>query len=162
VPTAFVNTAYSATPVTASGGTSPYVWSASGLPAGLVISSSTGTISGTPTTAGTYPVTVSVTDAAGGSASQAISMTVSYPAVVVANQSFAGKLGKPFSAQLKASGGNGSYSWSAVSLPAGYSLSSSGLLTGTPSKTGKVTFTATATSLGQSGSGSITVNVTRK
>lgn len=46
----------------ATGGTSPYTWSASGLPAGLWISASTGTISGTPNTAGTSTVTVTATD----------------------------------------------------------------------------------------------------
>ncbi|MBC6451753.1 proprotein convertase P-domain-containing protein, partial [Actinokineospora xionganensis] len=47
---------------TASGGTTPYTWSATGLPAGLSISSSTGTITGTPTTAGTSNVTITATD----------------------------------------------------------------------------------------------------
>ena len=46
----------------ATGGTTPYSWSATGLPAGLTISSS-GLISGTPTTAGNYSVTATVTDA---------------------------------------------------------------------------------------------------
>jgi subtilisin family serine protease len=45
----------------ASGGTPPYSWSATGLPPGLSISGS-GLISGTPTTAGSYTVTVTVTD----------------------------------------------------------------------------------------------------
>jgi hypothetical protein len=44
-------------------------YSASGLPAGLSINSSTGLISGTPTTAGTYSVTVTATDTIGASGS---------------------------------------------------------------------------------------------
>ncbi|HEY0639236.1 MAG TPA: S8 family serine peptidase [Pseudonocardiaceae bacterium] len=50
--------------MTASGGTPPYTWSATGLPPGLSINASSGLISGTPTTPGTY--TVTVTASAGG------------------------------------------------------------------------------------------------
>jgi subtilase family serine protease len=57
----------------ASGQTLTY--SASGLPAGLSISSS-GLISGTPTTAGTYPVTVTAKDTTGASGSASFTWTV--------------------------------------------------------------------------------------
>ncbi|SDP12430.1 Serine protease, subtilisin family [Lentzea jiangxiensis] len=50
--------------LSASGGTPPYTWSVSGLPAGLTANAS-GAISGTPTTAGTSTVTATVTDSAG-------------------------------------------------------------------------------------------------
>ncbi|WP_203915471.1 M14 family zinc carboxypeptidase, partial [Rhizocola hellebori] len=53
----------------ATGGTPPYTWSATGLPPGLSINSSSGQITGAPTTAGTYSVTVSATGGATGSAS---------------------------------------------------------------------------------------------
>jgi hypothetical protein len=53
----------------ATGGTTPYTWSATGLPTGLAINSSTGVISGSVGRAATYTVTVTAVDAAGRSAS---------------------------------------------------------------------------------------------
>lgn len=47
---------------TASGGTSPYNWSATDVPAGLELNVSTGKLSGTPTTAGSYSINVTVSD----------------------------------------------------------------------------------------------------
>jgi len=51
-------------------------YSASGLPTGLSISSSTGLISGTASTAGTYQVTVTAKDSTGASGSASFSWTV--------------------------------------------------------------------------------------
>ncbi|WP_228769644.1 proprotein convertase P-domain-containing protein [Actinokineospora alba] len=58
-----------------SGGTSPYTWSATGLPAGLSIASSTGTITGTPTAAGTSNVTITATDSSSPAKSGSASFT---------------------------------------------------------------------------------------
>jgi hypothetical protein len=60
----------------ATGGTTPYTWSATGLPTGLSINSSTGLISGTASRAGGFAVTVTAADAAGASASTAFSWAV--------------------------------------------------------------------------------------
>ncbi|MCP2246072.1 S8 family peptidase [Lentzea aerocolonigenes] len=62
--------------LTASGGTAPYTWSATGLPTGLSIGSSNGLVTGTATTAGTYNVTVTATASAGGSGSTSFTWTV--------------------------------------------------------------------------------------
>ncbi len=71
-----VGTAISSFTMSASGGTSPYTWTATGLPAGVTIGSSTGTVSGTPTTAGTYSVTVTAKDAAAVTGSTTFTFTI--------------------------------------------------------------------------------------
>jgi subtilase family serine protease len=73
--TSTVGTAVSLT-MHASGGTGSFTWSATGLPAGLSIASSTGVISGTPTTAGSSSVTVTAHDTASGTASASFTWTV--------------------------------------------------------------------------------------
>jgi 5'-nucleotidase len=61
--------------IAADGGTTPYAFSATGLPDGLTLSA-TGVLSGTAPAAGTYPLTVEVTDAVGGSATGTVTLTV--------------------------------------------------------------------------------------
>jgi hypothetical protein len=63
--------------MSASGGTAPYTWSATGLPAGLSINSSTGLISGTPTTAATYNTTVTARDTTSATGSASFTWTIS-------------------------------------------------------------------------------------
>ncbi|MEV8512184.1 ExeM/NucH family extracellular endonuclease [Dactylosporangium sp. NPDC051484] len=61
--------------LSASGGTAPYTWTATGLPTGLAISSS-GVVSGTPAAAGVSSVTVTATDSTGASASASFDFNV--------------------------------------------------------------------------------------
>ena len=73
-----VGVAYSQT-LAATGGTPPYTWSITTgiLPAGLTLNTSSGAISGTPTTAGgPTSMTFKVTDAASGTATKPISITI--------------------------------------------------------------------------------------
>ncbi|HEX4724531.1 MAG TPA: putative Ig domain-containing protein [Pseudonocardiaceae bacterium] len=72
--TGTVGTAVSLT-LSASGGTAPYTWTATGLPTGLSISSA-GVISGTPSAAGTFSVTATVHDSASATASTSFSWTI--------------------------------------------------------------------------------------
>ena len=66
LPAATHKVAYSAS-LTVVGGTGPYKWTlapgSAKLPAGLKLNKSTGAITGTPKTAGTYAFTVQVVDA---------------------------------------------------------------------------------------------------
>ncbi len=144
----------------AMGGTTPYTWSISGgsLPAGLTLSSSTGLISGTPTTTGTSSFTVSVKDA-GSPATQSTSVKLSIviaaappaPLTISTTGLSSGTKGSSYASSLQAGGGTTPYAWSisAGSLPAGLTLSSTtGLISGTPTGTGTSSFTATVTDAG--------------
>lgn len=72
-----VNTPFSFTGLAASGGTAPYTWSAPALTGtGLSIDSSTGAITGTPTTVGVINVTATVTDSVAATASASFTITV--------------------------------------------------------------------------------------
>jgi hypothetical protein len=61
--------------LSASGGTAPYTWTATGLPTGLSISSG-GLISGTPSAAGTFSVTATARDTTGATGSTSFTWTI--------------------------------------------------------------------------------------
>jgi Putative Ig domain/Protein of unknown function (DUF1565) len=148
LPPGQVGTAYSAT-LTATGGTAPYSWALTSgtLPAGLVLNSTSGAIGGTPTQAvanaaltfkvsdsgnpaQTQSATFSLTINSGTNTALSIT-TASLPAAVV---------NVAYSQQLNATGGSGSYSWILTPAASGFSVSSAGLLTGTPTSTAALTF----------------------
>jgi subtilase family serine protease len=73
--TGTVGTAVSLT-LTASGGTTPYSFSATGLPTGLAINASSGTINGTPSASGTFTVNATVNDSASHTSSVSFTWTI--------------------------------------------------------------------------------------
>lgn len=75
LPNGTVGTAYPATTLSASGGTAPFTFTATGLPAGLTLST-TGALSGTPTAAGTATVMVTANDANGCTDTRAYTVTI--------------------------------------------------------------------------------------
>jgi PKD repeat protein len=145
----------------ASGQTLTY--SATGLPAGLSINSSSGLISGTPTTAGTSSVTVTVTDGTGASGTASFSWTINavQNVVTVTNPGAqTGTVGTAASLQIHAtdSASKQTLTYSATGLPAGLSInSSSGLISGTPTAAASSNVTVKATDgTGASGTTSFT------
>lgn len=134
--------------LTAAGGTAPYRWLAVGtLPPGLALSPA-GTISGTPTTAGTFNFTVQVTDAGNQTGSKALSITVGGTALSITNpnQLPAGTVGQSYSQVLTATG-TAPYRWTAgPGFPADLNLDvSSGAITGAPTTSGTFNFTVQVT-----------------
>lgn len=70
-----------------------------------------------------------------------------FPDVEITTTSLpSGQVGVPYSQQLAATGGDGGYAWTRISgtLPTGLSLSTGGLLSGTPTGSGTANFTVQA------------------
>jgi len=142
-------------------------YSATGLPAGLSINSTTGVISGTASTAGTSSVTVTGKDSTGPTGSATFTWTVGSPAsntVTVTNPgSQTGTVGTAASLQISAtdSASGQTLTYSATGLPAGLSISSAtGLISGTPTTAADDDVTVTAKdTTGATGSASFTWDI---
>jgi len=150
LPSGSINTPYTSTQISASGGQGPYTYNLvyGVLPAGLTISP-TGIISGTPTSVGSTTFGISATDANMDVGLKEYSITI--VAVVVAIQPLStpnGIINRAYPPlQLVASGGTAPYTFTfySGSLPTGMSMSSSGLISGTPTVDGRADFTVKVT-----------------
>ena len=146
VPNGIVGTAYSFT-LAATGGTTPYLWTVTSgaLPAGLSLSKS-GTISGTPTSAGPSNFTVQVTDSSSPvqRASKAFDPSILSKLAITGNINPNAIDGVFYSSTDQASGGVPAYTWSVVAgkLPPGLTLGAvTGTISGTPNQDGTYNFT---------------------
>ena len=133
----------------ASGGASPYTFQMIGgaLPGGLTLGAD-GRITGAPTEAGSFTLTVRVTDSSTGTgpftAQQQYTLQVAAPQIVFAlpalpQATHAGA----FEQTLGVTGGTAPYTYAvtAGALPQGVSLSATGVLAGTPTQAGSFAFT---------------------
>jgi hypothetical protein len=165
LPAGTQGAAYSQT-VVASGGSGPYSYSvlSGSLPPGLSLGSSSGQITGNPTSGGTYNVTIQASDPSPpNSGSRAYTLIIGTNSLTVNPASLPNGLqGTSYSQTVTASGGTGPYTFAVTSgaLPAGLSLSSAGAITGTPSAGGSASFTIQATdTLGNIGSRPYSINI---
>jgi hypothetical protein len=132
-----------------SGGPTSATWSiASGsLPPGVNLSSS-GLLSGTPTSEGSYTFVVKA--AGGGTATDTETETLVVRQPVTLTTALAAakaEVGMPLSSQQSAGGGSGTYTWSVSkgALPTGVALANDGTISGTPTLAGRYAFTLTVT-----------------
>jgi prepilin-type N-terminal cleavage/methylation domain-containing protein len=133
-------------PMAASGGQLPLTWDATGMPPGLSVVSSTGMITGTPTTLGTFTVTVTATDRAAASDSAGFTYTVVNPVTVTSPDDQVSRVGTAVSLPIAGSGGVSPLTFTATNLPAGLSINaSSGTISGTPTTAQSTDVTVTAT-----------------
>ncbi len=149
LPSGTVGVAYSLA-LAATGGTPPYAnWRvvALALPSGLTLDAATGAISGTPLEAKKYVVQISVSDSAGKSTAKIFDLTINPAAFTITTASPLpnATAGTAYSQNLAATGGTPTYTWTAASLPSWLSLSSAGVLSGTPTQSGTFPFTVTVT-----------------
>jgi hypothetical protein len=147
--------------LTASGGAEPYTFydsppffkaNLTSWPPGLSLSAS-GIISGIPTQAGVYDFDIYVYDIDDCSATLAYTLTISACPLISLSPSALHAFipGTYFSQEISASGGTAPYTYAvtAGALPAGLSLSSDGVISGTPTDSATYNFTVTATDANQ-------------
>lgn len=173
LPDGRVGTAYSQT-ITASGGTAPYSYAVTSgpLPVGLDLGTD-GTLSGKPSAAGSYPITVTATDSLGATGVLTNTVMIEREPNILVFSPVAGALpdamaGEDYAAPIVATGGVAPmvYGIASGAMPAGMVLNiSTGELTG-PLKSGtqgRYTFAIQATDgNGDTGTTSYTLAVTER
>jgi hypothetical protein len=118
------------------------------LPAGVSLVTGSGNspyyLAGTPAAAGTYNFSLDLTDASGQVVTKAVTLVVSALSATP-NTLPGGTVGTPYSAVMTASGGTGPYSFTAVGLPPGLSITPAGTISGMPTYAGRFQGTITIT-----------------
>jgi hypothetical protein len=148
IPAGTAGTAYSQT-FTQTGGTGTITWSVTGtLPAGITLNTGTGVLSGTPTQTGSFPITITATDANNCTGSRGYTLVINCQTITVNPTTIpSGTAGTAYTQTFTQTAGIGTITWSVTgTLPTGITLNpSTGVLSGTPTQTGSFPITITAT-----------------
>lgn len=150
LPRGSVGTTYSQN-LGASGGQTPYAWAlqSGSLPDGLSLNQS-GSIAGIPDRAGSASFVLILTDATGATATETLSITINpaNSALRIQTESLPdGIVGVHYSEQISVVGGSSPYRWEVTSgaLPQGFSLSDTGVISGTAVAPAEAEFEITVT-----------------
>ncbi|RZA00632.1 MAG: hypothetical protein EOP47_13455, partial [Sphingobacteriaceae bacterium] len=130
----------------ATGGSGTYTYVATNLPPGLSFNQTTREITGDPLTAGTYVVTVSVTDTDGNQTATNYTIVIKDKLELPTAPLADGTVGLAYAKQtlLPATGGTGPYTYSAINLPPGLTFDAATReITGTPQVAGNYTIAVT-------------------
>ncbi len=167
LPDGTVGTAYNQV-ITATGGTSPHTFTVSSgaLPGGLLLNPATGSLSGTPTAAGTFTFSITATDAIGCEGTRLYTITIAATGCEIITLSPVtlppGQVGSPYAQQITATEDNSgsaknprthglaptgfTYTIPSGALPPGLTINpATGLISGVPGQTGLFTFRVRAT-----------------
>lgn len=139
-----------------SGGTPPYTWSMApgspALPNGLTLTPSIGKISGIPTTTGTTHTEFKLQHSTGESVQKVLSITVNIAPTsltILTNSLKPGTITRDYAFALSGTGGTTPYTWDLKAgtspLPSGLTLSTNGVISGTPTLASTATHTFTLT-----------------
>ncbi|HTB51713.1 MAG TPA: putative Ig domain-containing protein, partial [Ferruginibacter sp.] len=136
---------------------SPTSYNATGLPAWLTVNSTTGVISGTPSSTGVFDVVISATNSAG-SGLDTLTLVTMYPVpVILSSNTATGEVGNSFSYTIESSVPPTSYEVGGV-LPPGLSFSPNGVISGVPTVSG--TFIDTVKATNSTGTGTLILAIT--
>ena len=143
-PQGAVNETYSTSIVGIGPGPLTFTVKSGSLPAGVLLATQTGAISGTPTAAGvTSRVLVDIADAAGHHTWRDVAIQVNGPLSISIAPFADAVTNQPYTTRILAAGGSSGRTWTVVSgsLPPGLTLGTDGVINGTASTPGSYTFT---------------------